>query len=68
MTAKDHDDPMSEGINQVHLARTLLKIVAELPESGYSETTSTELSKQQADVVEHNDLPDLACEDKSPQG
>ena len=68
MTVKDHDDSMQGGINPVHLARTLLRIVAELPESEYSEATSTELSKRQIEVVVHNDLPDPASGHNTPQG
>ena len=52
----------------VSVYRLVLEIVARLQEKGYSESTSTELSEQQADVRQHNDLPDLASENESPQG
>ena len=55
-------------VNMVSVYRSVLEIVAHLQETQYSETTSTELSEQQADVRQHNDLPDLASESESPQG
>ena len=59
---------LNNGTNLVDVSRTLLRIVAHLQETQYSETTSTELSEQQAEVVVHNDLPDPASEVDSSQG
>ena len=68
MTTKDHDDPMQEGINQVHLARTLLRIVAELPESEYSDAKSNGHKQRQVAERELNDLPNPASEESTTQG
>ena len=66
-TVKDEESNTDE-VNMVSVYRSVLEIVAHLQETQYSETTSTELSEQQADVRQHNDLPDLASEYESPQG
>lgn len=55
-------------VNMVLVYRSVLEIVAHLQETQYSETTSTELSEQQADVRQHNDLPNPASESDSSQG
>ena len=55
-------------VNLVSVYRSVLEIVAHLQETQYSETTSTELSEQQAEVVEHNDLPDPASDRDTSQG
>jgi len=59
---------LNNGTNLVDVSRTLLRIVAHLSETQYSEITSTELSEQQAEVVVHNDLPNPASEHDSSQG
>ena len=59
---------LNNNMNLVDVSRTLLRIVAHLSETQYSETTSTELSEQQAEVVVHNDLPNPASERNSSQG
>jgi hypothetical protein len=55
-------------VNMVSVYRSVLEIVAHLQETQYSETTSTELSEQQADVHQHNDLPDPASDRSTSQG
>jgi len=55
-------------VNMVSVYRSVLEIVAHLQETQYSETTSTELSEQQADVRQHNDLPDPASDFGTSQG
>jgi len=59
---------LNNGTNLVDVSRTLLRIVAHLSETQYSEITSTELSEQQAEVVEHNDLPNPASGRNTSQG
>jgi hypothetical protein len=59
---------LNNNMNLVDVSRTLLRIVAHLSETQYSETTSTELSEQQAEVVVHNDLPDPASGHNTSQG
>jgi len=55
-------------VNMVSVYRSVLEIVAHLSETQYSETTSTELSEQQAEVRQHNDLPDPASGRNTSQG
>jgi len=62
------DESNPDEVNMVSVYRSVLEIVAHLQETQYSETTSTELSEQQADVRQHNDLPDPASERDSSQG
>jgi hypothetical protein len=59
---------LNNNMNLVDVSRTLLRIVAHLSETQYSETTSTELSEQQAEVHQHNDLPDPASGHNTSQG
>jgi hypothetical protein len=62
------EEQLNNGTNLVDVSRTLLRIVAHLSETQYSETTSTELSEQQAEVRQHNDLPDPASGHNTSQG
>ena len=66
-TVKDEESNPDE-INMVSVYRSVLDIIAHLQETQYSETTSTELSEQQADVRQHNDLPDPASDVDTSQG
>lgn len=59
---------LNNNMNLVDVSRTLLRIVAHLSETQYSETTSTELSEQQAEVRQHSDLPDPASGHNTSQG
>ncbi len=67
MTAKLQNKQPQDGINQVHVSRALLRIVAQLNEKQYTEGNSTQ-NRRQAEVVEHNDLSDPASEDDTSQG
>jgi hypothetical protein len=57
------DQDQREGINLESVYRSLLKIVANLEESQYTEETS-----RQTEVVEHPDLADPASDVHMPQG
>ena len=59
---------LNTGTNLLDVSRALLRIVAHLQETQYSEATSTELSEQQAEVRQHNDLPDPASGHNTSQG
>lgn len=67
MTAKLRNKQPQDGINQLHVSRTLLRIVAELNEKQYTEGNSTQ-NRRQAAVVEHNDLSDPASGNDTAQG
>lgn len=67
-TERIQEKQPNNGTNLLDVSRTLLRIVAHLRETQYSETTSTELSEQQAEVRQHNDLPDPASGLNTSQG
>ena len=67
MTAKLQNKQPQDGINQVHVSRALLRIVAQLNEKQYTEGNSTQ-NRRQAEVVEHNDLSDPASASDTSQG
>ena len=67
MTAKLKQKQAQDGINQLHVSRTLLRIVAELNEKQYTEGNSTQNGRQ-AEVVEHNDLSNPASDVSTTQG
>lgn len=67
MTAKLQNKQPQDGINQVHVSRALLRIVAQLNEKQYTEGNSTQ-NRRQAAVVEHNDLSDPASDRDTSQG
>lgn len=50
------------------VSRTLLRIVAQLPKSDYSEDKSNGHNRRQVEVLEHPDLPDPASEISTSQG
>ena len=54
--------------NLLDVSRTLLRIVAQLPKSRYSEDKSNGYNRRQVEVVVHNDLPDPASDDSTSQG
>ena len=62
------DESNPDEVNMVSVYRSVLEIVAHLQETQYSETTSTELSEKQAEVVVHDDLPDPASGHNTSQG
>lgn len=67
-TERIQDKQPNNGTNLLDVSRTLLRIVAHLRETQYSEATSTELSEQQAKVRQHNDLPDPTSGCNTSQG
>ncbi|NJO83134.1 MAG: hypothetical protein HC828_10150 [Blastochloris sp.] len=67
-TERLQEKQLNSGTNLVDVSRALLRIVAHLSETQYSETTSTELSEQQAEVVRHTDLPNPASDVDTSQG
>jgi len=67
-TERIQEKQLNTGTNVLDVSRTLLRIVAHLRETQYSEATSTELSEQQAEVRKHNDLPDPASGHNTSQG
>lgn len=58
----------NNGTNLLDVSRTLLRIVARLPKTEYSEDKSNGHIRRQAEVVEHSDLPDPASEATTSQG
>lgn len=62
------EESNSDEVNLVSVYRSVLEIVAHLQKTQYSESTSTEFSEQQADVRQHNDLPDPASDTDTSQG
>ncbi len=58
-----HSEP--DGINLLSVYRSLLRIVARLGESEYTEGNSL---LRQTEVVEHSNLADPASEGSTPQG
>ena len=62
------DESHPDEVNMVSVYRSVLEIVAHLQKTQYSESTSTEFSEQQADVRQHNDLPNLASDLDTSQG
>ena len=55
----------SDGINLLSLYRSMLRIVARLDESEYTEDNSL---LRQTEVVQHSDLADPASDDTTVQG
>ena len=68
MTAKLQNKQLQDGINQVHVSRALLRIVAQLPKSEYSVPKSNGHNRQQVEERELNDLPYPASDDDTSQG
>ncbi len=62
------EKPKDDGINLVKLSKTLLHIVAQLRETQYTGSKSTEIVLRQDEVLQHSDLPDPASEDSTTQG
>ena len=68
MTAQDHEKQADSSINLKNISRILLRIVAQLPKSEYSESKSNGQYRRQVDVLEHPDLPDPASAEDTSQG
>ena len=59
---------LNNGTNLVDVSRALLRIVAHLGKTQYTDDKSTEVVVQQAEVYHHSDLSDPASEDRTTQG
>ena len=68
LTIKNHEPQTAEGINLENISRTLLRIVARLPKSGYSDDKSNGPNRRQAAEYLLDDLPDPASDSGTPQG
>ena len=68
MTAPHHEQEKqaNNGINLENISRILLRIVAQLPKSEYSE--SIQQYRRQVEERELNDLPDPASDSDTSQG
>lgn len=62
------EKPEDDGINLVKISKTLLHIVAQLRETQYTGSKSTEIVLRQAEVYHHSDLPDPASDVTTTQG
>ena len=62
------EKPEDDGINLVKISKTLLHIVAQLRETQYTGSRSTEIVLRQAEVYHHSDLPDPASDVTTTQG
>lgn len=60
--------PTKEVVNPVDVSRTILRIVAQLEKTEYSESISTEQELQQVAVSKHNDLSNPASDEPTSQG
>jgi hypothetical protein len=67
-TERLQDKQPNNGTNPLDVSRTLLRIVAGLPKTEYSEDKSNGPIRRQADEHELDDLPDPASEDSTSQG
>ena len=59
---------LNNGTNLLDVSRTLLRIVARLPKTEYSEDKSNGPIRRQAEVRQHSDLPDPASDGSTSQG
>ncbi len=60
-----HDVDQAEGIRMTEVYRAILRVLVHLEKKEY---TSVKSNKRQADVVEHDDPPDLASAQDISQG
>jgi uncharacterized protein YjaG (DUF416 family) len=63
-----HQSPTEKVVNPVDVSRTILRIVAQLEKTEYSESISTEQELQQVAVSKHSDLSDPASDEPTSQG
>ena len=68
MTVKNQEKQSDNNINLENISRILLRIVAQLPKSEYSEHKSNGLYRRQVEELQLNDLPDPASEESTSQG
>ena len=66
MTVQDQKKQAGDTINLENISRILLRIVAQLPKSEYSE--SIQQYRRQVEELELNDLPDPASDCDTSQG
>jgi hypothetical protein len=66
-TERRQDKQLNNGTNLVEISRTLLRIVARLSKTEYTESSSIQNGRQ-AEVVVHNDLSDPASDEDTSQG
>jgi hypothetical protein len=59
---------LNNSTNLVDVSRTLLRIVAHLGKTQYTDDESTEIVLQQAEVRQHSDLSDPASDVGTTQG
>lgn len=59
---------LNNGTNLVDVSRALLRIVAHLGKTQYTDIKSTKVVMQQAEVLEHSDLSDPASDVSTTQG
>ena len=67
-TERPQEKQLNNGTNLLDVSRTLLRIVARLPKTEYSEHKSNGHIRRQAEVRQHSDLPDPASERSTSQG
>jgi len=67
-TDRLQDEQLNNGTNLLDVSRTLLRIVARLPKTEYSEHKSNGPIRRQADEFPLDDLPDPASEVSTSQG
>jgi len=66
LSAPEQEKQANNGINLENISRILLRIVAQLPKSEYSE--SIQQYRRQVEERELNDLPDPASDSDTSQG
>ena len=59
---------LNNGTNQLDVSVILLRIVARLAKTEYSQDKSNGLIRRQAEVLQHSDLPDPASDLGTSQG
>jgi hypothetical protein len=62
------EQQLNNGTNLVDVSRALLRIVAHLGKTQYTDAKSTEVVLQQAEVCQHSDLSDPASDTSTSQG
>jgi hypothetical protein len=67
-TERLQEKQLNSGMNLLDVSRTLLRIVARLPKTEYSEDKSNGHIRRQAAEFPLDDLPDPASEDTTSQG
>lgn len=66
LTVQNQEKQAGDDINLENISRILLRIVAQLPKTEYSE--SIQQYRRQVEEVELNDLPDPASDSNTSQG